>query len=322
MSSRNSNPAVVALCGGVGGAKLAQGLAAVVEPTALTIIVNTGDDFEHLGLTICPDIDTVLYTLAGLNDKERGWGRANETWHCMAALDEAGGETWFQLGDKDLATHLYRSDALHNGKSLSEITADLATSFGLCTAIIPMSDNPVRTIVDTDEGKLPFQRYFVEHCCAPRVQSMSFAGANEARLAPEAEKALQAAKQAIVICPSNPWLSIDPLLAVPGMHELLQNSVAPVVAVSPIVDGAAVKGPTAKIMRELGLAVNSLTIAEHYRDLIDGLVIDSSDAGLQADIEAMGINVLVSDTLMKYDSDKQRLAAETLQFAQRLHSTR
>lgn len=320
MTSNDPGEAVVALCGGVGGAKLAQGLAAALDPPTLTIIVNTGDDFEHLGLTLCPDIDTVLYTLAGLHDKERGWGRANETWNFMTAVAEVGAETWFQLGDKDLATHLRRSDLLRSGKSLSEVTAMLATAFGVNHRIVPMADEAVRTIVNTDDGELPFQRYFVERCCEPRVNSIRFAGAGNAQVATGAADALNAAHRAIVICPSNPYLSVDPLLAVPGMADLLKNSDAPVIAVSPIVDGEAVKGPTAKIMRELGLAVNSLTIARHYQNLIDGLIIDGSDAALQPDIEALGIKVQVSATLMKNADDKLRLASETLQFAGSLGS--
>jgi LPPG:FO 2-phospho-L-lactate transferase len=314
---------VAALCGGVGGAKLAFGLQGVVRGESLAVIVNTGDDFEHLGLSICPDIDTVLYTLGGLNSRARGWGREDESWSCMETLATLGGESWFQLGDRDLALHLLRSDALRSGQTLSDITSRLATALGIDASVIPMSDDPVHTIVHTDAGELPFQRYFVEQRCEPRLRRLRFAGAESATPAPGAIRALARTDlAAVLICPSNPYLSIDPILAVAGIRDLLAATPAPIVAVSPIVAGAAVKGPTAKIMTELGVPVSSLSVAEHYRGLIDAIVIDRSDRAERHAIESLGIAVHVTDTLMRDDADKSRLARETLDFAAELQPKR
>ncbi|HYE00920.1 MAG TPA: 2-phospho-L-lactate transferase CofD family protein, partial [Alphaproteobacteria bacterium] len=234
---------VLALCGGVGGAKLAFGLAAELSAEDLTVAVNTGDDFEHLGLTVCPDIDTVLYTLSGLSDRERGWGLAGETWNFMAATRRLGGEDWFQLGDQDLATHVERSHRLAAGESLSAVTARLARALGLTAAIAPMSDQPVRTVVETDQGELAFQHYFVRERCAPAARGVRFEGADRARPSPALEAALARPDlAAMVVCPSNPYLSVDPILAVPGVREALKRRSAPVVAVSPIIAGQALKG--------------------------------------------------------------------------------
>ena len=303
---------VVALCGGVGGAKLALGLYRVLEPGQLSVIVNTGDDFDHLGLHISPDLDTVLYTLAGIADRERGWGRAEETWNFMDALRGRGGESWFQLGDRDLATHITRTQWLREGGALSEFVSQTARALGISARILPMSDDPVRTIVETAEGDLPFQHYFVRRRCEPAVKKIRFEHAAKAVPAPGVLNLLsQPGLRAIVICPSNPYLSVDPILAVPGIRSALLNAV-PVIAVSPIIGGQAVKGPTAKIMRELGIVVNTQAIAAHYRGLIDALVIDEADAADQANND---VPIMRTRTMMKTLEDREQLARDVLSFA-------
>lgn len=305
---------VVAICGGIGGAKLALGLAHAVPGDALAIAVNTGDDFEHLGLHISPDVDTVTYTLAGVVNPETGWGRAGETWAFMEALKALGGETWFNLGDKDLALHVERTRRLRAGVSLSEITADLCARLGIAARVLPMSNEPVRTTVETDMGTLEFQRYFVEHKCAPALKNVRFEGVEAARLEPGIEQLLRSPElRAVILCPSNPYLSIDPVLAVPGMRKLLRETQAPVVAVSPVVDGAAVKGPMAKIMDELGVEVSHASIARHYDGLIDGLMVDAREDGIPA-----GIEVGEASTLMTTLDDKVALAHAVLDFAARI----
>ena len=309
---------VVALCGGIGGAKLALGLSRMLEPRQLTIIVNTGDDFEHLGLSISPDIDTVLYTLGGVADRDRGWGRADETWQFMETLRELGGEHWFQLGDRDLAMHVERTAFLRSGGTLSAFITRTARALGIGARILPMTDDRVRTVVDTDTGTLSFQRYFVERRCTPVVQALRFEGAREAAPASGVLSALaDLAARAVVICPSNPYLSIDPILAVPGIRDALENTPAPVIAVSPIIAGQAVKGPTVKIMAELGIEAAARSIAAHYHGLIDGLVIDNGDA---ADAASVGVPVLVTRTLMQDVVDRDRLAADVVSFAAALAS--
>ncbi len=304
---------IVALTGGVGGAKLALGLQQVLPPESLALVVNTGDDFVHLGLHVSPDIDTVMYTLAGLVNDETGWGRANETWTFMGALAMLGGETWFRLGDGDLATHVERTRRVVAGESLSAITAHFAGRLGLGVKILPMSDDPVRTRVVTADGALEFQRYFVEQRCVPVVTSLAYAGADAARPAPEVLEALAApGLEAVVICPSNPWLSIDPILAMPALREALQSCAAPVIAVSPLVGGQAVKGPTAKIMAELGIPVSAAAVAGHYEGLLDGFVLDERDAG---DAAGIAVPVRIADTLMRDLADRERLARTALEFA-------
>ena len=313
MSARASDGRVVALCGGIGGVKLALGLYRVLGPGRLTAVVNTGDDFEHLGLNISPDLDTVLYTLAGLVDLKRGWGRADETWQFMTAFGGLGGETWFQLGDRDLSMHVLRTQWLRAGKSLSKFADHVARQFGIDAQIVPMTDAPVRTMLDTDEGELAFQQYFVRRRCEPRVRGIRFAGAHEAP--PPAglvELLAGAGLDAIIVCPSNPYLSIDPILAIPGIASALAASQTPVIAVSPIIAGQAVKGPTAKIMTELGIAVTTKTIAQHYRGMIDGLVLDVSD---RDDRDHIDLPVLVTRTLVNDLADRERLAADVLAFA-------
>ena len=263
-------------------------------------------------LRICPDIDTTLYTLAGLANPELGWGRRDETWAFMDTLGSLGGDTWFRLGDRDLALHVERTRRLAAGQSLSTITADLAQRLAISAAIIPMSDDPVRTRVHTGEGELAFQDYFVRLRCAPQVTALSFEGAAAARPSAAAVAALGAGPDAIVLCPSNPYLSLDPILAVPGMRALLRAAGAPVIAVSPLVAGDAVKGPTAKIMRELGVPLTAASIARHYAGVIDGLVLDARDAAAVGEIDC---HVNLTDTLMKTLPDRERLAREVLAFA-------
>lgn len=307
---------VIALCGGVGGAKLAFGLTRLLDPEALSLIVNTGDDFEHLGLTICPDLDTVAYTLAGLADRERGWGLAGETWNFMAQLRKLGGEDWFNLGDKDLALHVERTRRLASGQSLSQATAAVTAALGLRHAIVPMSDRPVRTIVDTIDGPLPFQHYFVREQCRPVARGISFAGAEQAAPSPAFAAALRRGDvAAVIICPSNPYLSIDPILAIPGVADALARLDAPVVAVSPIIGGRALKGPAAKLLAELGGLSGVTAVAAHYAGLIDGLVIDESDAGEADRLRESGVAALVAPSVMTSDADRIRLARDTLAFA-------
>ncbi len=294
------------------GAKLALGLYRLLGAD-LTIVVNTGDDFEHLGLNISPDLDTVLYTLGGLSDPERGWGRAGETWQFMRALRDLGGESWFQLGDLDLAMHVQRTEWLRTGRSLSAFAEHAASEFGITARILPMSNNAVRTIVETDEGSLPFQHYFVRRGSEPIVRAIRFNGAQEASPAPGVlDLIADASLSAIVICPSNPYLSIDPVLAVPGITAALMTARAPVIAVSPIIGGKAVKGPTSKIMDELGILNTNVSIAAHYRGLIDGIVIDEADVNDRTRID---VPVLVTRTMMRDLADRERLAGEIIAFA-------
>ena len=310
------NAPVVAISGGVGGAKMALGLLHVLPHDRLTVVVNTGDDFEHLGLAISPDIDTALYTLGDLANLELGWGRRDETWSFMQAMAQLGGETWFRLGDGDLALHVERTRRLQQGQTLTQITRDIATRFGIRAQVLPMSDAPLRTRVTTDQGELDFQDYFVRHQCRPRVAALRFAGAEQAAPSAQVCAALTDPQlAAIIICPSNPYLSIDPILALPGLRALLQAASAPVIAISPLVGGTAVKGPTAKIMQELGLDVCALTVAQHYGELLDGFVLDQRDAAVADDLRALDLPLLVTDTLMKTLADRQRLARETLAFA-------
>lgn len=310
----------IALCGGVGGAKLALGLARVLPADSLTIVVNTGDDFRHLGLHVSPDIDTVLYTLADLANKELGWGLEGETWRFMEGLERLGGPTWFRLGDRDLATHAVRTTMLAEGRPLSEITRHLASRLGIGPNVVPMTDDPVATIVETDEGALAFQTYFVGRRAEPRVKAIHFEGSRSARPSQAASAAMARDDLAgIIICPSNPWLSIDPLLAIPGWRKLLAERHVPIVAVSPIIGGKAVKGPTAKIMAELGLPLDVRAIVDHYRDLIDGFVLDTVDADREGTLE---LPTLVTNTLMRTIEDRIALAEATLGFCRRLGSRR
>jgi LPPG:FO 2-phospho-L-lactate transferase len=309
---------ILALSGGVGGAKLCLGLADVLPPAALHIASNTADDFEHLGLTICPDIDTVLYTLAGVSNQQQGWGLEGESWQVLAALEALAADTWFRLGDRDLATHLWRTGQLASGCSLSALTAELARRLGVAARLYPMSDDRVCTVVHSDEGDLPFQHYFVRRQCQPRISGFSFAGLGEARLqAGIVELCRQRIVDAVIICPSNPFVSVAPILQLDGCWQLLREQPAPVLAVCPIVGGRAIKGPAAKMMAELALPVTALGVAEHYAQcypgLIDIFVIDHSDATLAADIRTLGMEVRVTATVMQARADKQALARDCLQ---------
>jgi LPPG:FO 2-phospho-L-lactate transferase len=305
----------VVLSGGSGGVKLAVGLAQLLGER-LSIIVNTGDDFTHLGLYISPDLDTVLYALSGILNEETGWGRRAETWTFMRALGELGEPTWFKLGDGDLATHVDRTWRLRAGARLTQIGAHQATALGVRARILPMSDEPIRTVVETDTGALSFQEYFVRDGCRPVVRATRFDGAGAARPTREVIEALSAPDLAgIILGPSNPWLSVEPILAVPGMADLMRASGAPIVAVSPIIGGKAVKGPTAKIMAELGLEPDSRTIARHYAGLIHGFVIDSADQGLQAEVR---LDVVVTNTMMRSLDDKVALAQQCMTLCRRL----
>lgn len=318
MTGRVADPCRVALLsGGVGGAKLALGLARTVPPEDLTVIANTGDDFVHLGLKICPDLDTLSYTLAGIVNPETGWGRREETWNFMHALRGLAGETWFRLGDGDLALHVERTRRLAAGETLSAIARDICAQLGVKSSIVPMSDDVVSTLVRTGEGELAFQDYFVRREAVPRVLSLRFAGADRARPSPGALAALAQAG-AILLAPSNPFLSIDPILAIPGLRAAIAATAAPVVAVSPIVAGKALKGPTAKIMAELGLVAGPAAIAQHYAGLLDGLVIDELDARHAPEIRSLGVTVATTQTVMRSEADKMALARFTLRFAQSL----
>jgi LPPG:FO 2-phospho-L-lactate transferase len=311
---------IVALAGGVGGAKLAHGLAQIMPPKDLTIIVNTGDDFEHLGMYISPDLDTVCYTLAGLANPETGWGRVGETWQMITNIEKLGGPGWFRLGDQDIATHLERTRRLKEGQSLSQITRDFCKAWGVKQTILPMSDQPVRTIVETDEGDLPFQEYFVHRGCQPRVKGFRFDGVDSAEPALGAREAIQSA-DAVIVCPSNPWVSIDPILAVlaltPPSAPLSRTSGegtgvrARAIAVSPIIGGQTVKGPAAKMYAELGIQPSALAVANHYENLLTGFVVDSVDSELAKQIK---IPTLVTDALMKSVADRARLARDVLNF--------
>lgn len=309
---------VVALSGGIGGAKLALGLSRVLRPDELIIIANTGDDFEHLGLAISPDLDTLLYTLAGLSDAERGWGRRDETWTFMKALGALGGESWFQLGDGDLATHVERSRRLAAGQSLSVIIDDFRRRLGITARLLPMSNDPVRTKVRTDEGWLDFQDYFVRCACEPAVREITFSGAEHARPQAEFIAALRdPLLRAVVICPSNPLISIEPILAVPGIRGALVACAAPIVAVSPIVGGRAVKGPTAKMMTELGHPASAGDVARRYADFLDGYVFDTSDP---QPVKAPHLQVMAAQTIMTTLADREMLARAVLDLADRLRS--
>src|SRR5687768_10236960 len=302
---------IVAFAGGVGGAKMAHGLAEHLSPGELTVIVNTGDDFEHLGLSISPDLDTVCYTLAGLANFETGWGRANETWNTITNVEKLGGPHWFRLGDQDIATHLERTRRLKEGQRLSQITREFSQAWGIKHTVLPMSDSPVRTIVDTDQGELAFQEYFVHKRCEPRVKGFRFDGTDQAEPAPGAREAIESA-DAIVICPSNPWVSIDPILKVFSNQERGLGEGKKVISVSPIIGGETVKGPAAKMYRELGLEPSALAVANHYRGLVTHFVMDAIDAQLIESVRGLNMQVHVTKTVMKSHEDRKLLAEDTL----------
>lgn len=302
---------IVALAGGVGGSKLAAGLAGLLPVEDLTIIVNTGDDFEHLGLHISPDLDTVCYTLAGIENPVKGWGRREETYNFLECLTRIGGPDWFLLGDRDLATHIERTRRLHNGHLLNQITIDFCHAWGVQNTVLPMSNDPIRTIVITkNDGNLPFQEYFVHRKCEPEVKGFRFEGRKTAHPTPGVLETLSQA-DAIVICPSNPWVSIDPILTVNGIRNMLAQKI--VIAVSPIIAGRTVKGPAAKMFMELGFPPSALAVAHHYGDLLSGFILDKLDESLSTQIS---VPVLASKIIMNSHEDRLHLAKDVLNFIQ------
>ena len=304
---------IIALSGGVGGAKLALGLSRILPPEELMVVVNTGDDFEHLGLSISPDIDTVTYTLSGLANREVGWGRHDETWSFMETMETLGGETWFRLGDRDVALHVERTRRLRAGESLSAVTADFCRRLGIGPHVVPMTDDRVRTRLLTEHGWLDFQDYFVNRRCEPVVKELAFDGAATATAHPDFMAALADSRlQAVVICPSNPFISVEPILAIPGVREAMVACKAPVVAVSPIIAGRAVKGPTAKMMTELGLDPSAGSVAQRYADLLDGYVIDHAD---MAEVVSIDARVTLAQTMMTTIEDREALARTVMDAA-------
>lgn len=320
---------ILALAGGVGGAKFAHGLAQILPPEDLTVIVNTGDDFEHYGLYICPDLDTVCHTLAGMANPDTGWGQVNETWNVIENASRLGGPVWFRLGDKDLGTHLERTRRLKEGQTLSQITKDFCQAWGIKHRILPMSDQPVRTIVETEEGDLAFQEYFVHRRCEPRVTGFRFEGVEAAKPAPGAREAIQSA-DAIIICPSNPWVSIDPILRVLSPFPFALSGATndrrgaqtkrgegPGVrffAISPIIGGQTVKGPAAKMYRELGIEPSAVAVATHYCDFVTDFVFDTIDKRLESEIRSLTMRTFVTNTLMNSHDDRKRLAGNVLDY--------
>lgn len=313
------NQRVLALSGGVGGAKLAFGLSQLLPANQLQIITNTADDFEHLGLPISPDLDTVMYTLAKVNNQQVGWGLVDETWQCMSALEQLNGPAWFRLGDKDLATHLQRKQLLQQ-MDITAVTERLSVDLGVEHSILPMCNESVSTFVTLAEDfaefkagyDMPFQHYFVKYQCKPIIKAYHFSGIEQAAVSPHVVEAVGGA-DVLIVCPSNPFVSIEPILSVPGMTELLTQLHTRVV-VSPIVAGLAIKGPAAKMMHELSMPTTALSVASLYRQFATHFVLDCRDEQYKAQIESMGLNVFVTDTVMTSDVGKQRLAADILAF--------
>jgi LPPG:FO 2-phospho-L-lactate transferase len=302
---------VTALAGGIGAAKLLIGLAAVIDPEQITVIANTGDDIELQGLRVCPDLDTVMYTLAGVVDKERGWGIQDDSFECLKWLGRYGGAKWFHLGDRDLATHIRRTERLRAGASLTEVTAELARALGVKSRILPMTDSYTPTMVQTDEGRMHLQEYFVDRRCEPKVIGIGYEGIQESR---PGQGVLEAISEAdvVVICPSNPFISIGPILAVPGLRRAIASAGGSLIAVSPIVGGRAIKGPAADMMRNLGHEVSPVGVAQMYRDFVQIFVLDEKDASMAAVVQGMGINPVVTNTIMSTEQDKAGLAEAVL----------
>ena len=307
-------PAVLALAGGVGGAKLALGLALLLDPGELVVCVNTGDDETFHGLHVSPDLDTIMYTLSGLSNEETGWGVGGDTFTALEMLGKFGADTWFNLGDRDFATHIRRTQLLADGKTLSEVTDELNRSLGVTQLVVPMSDDSVKTVLVTDEGELPMQRYFVGRRAEPKIFEVRYLGADTATAAPGFQDALARAGM-LVMCPSNPYLSLGPILAIPAVRKRIRAFPGKKVCVSPIVGGEAVKGPAGKIMAELGKEVSCVQVAREYLDICDVLVIDVQDQALAPQIQEMGITPLVTSTIMKTSQDKIALAKKILALA-------
>ena len=310
---------VTALAGGVGGARLAAGLEAALPERSLSVVVNTADDFDLWGLRICPDLDTVMYTLAGIANAETGWGISGETFQSLEMLGNYGEDTWFWLGDRDIATHLLRSSRLRSGETLTDITRDLCSSLGVASGILPMCDEPVATMLDTPEGELEFQEYFVRRGQRDEVRNVRFRGIEEARPTGAVRQRLRES-DAIVFCPSNPVVSLGPILAVPGMREALGEAGAPKVAVSPIIGGKALKGPADKMLSSTGRASSASGVSRIYSGLVDAMVIDHADKNEAAEIESLGMRACVTDAVMRDGPDRARLAREVLRIAEELRS--
>jgi LPPG:FO 2-phospho-L-lactate transferase len=307
---------VIVLSGGVGGAKFVSGLYDILAPGELAVIVNTGDDFDHLGLRICPDIDSITYALAGINDEKRGWGRDHETWNALETLRQLGADDWFVLGDKDIGLHLFRHHWLQQKRTLSELTQTISRQFDIRCQIIPMTESTVETFLETDQGTLSFQDYFVKHQGLPRVRRLDYRGAAAATLHSLASTALNSKRlRAIFVAPSNPLLSIDPILAIPESRDVITRRGLPVIAVSPIVQGRALKGPLTQMMESLGIPRSATGIAAHYRGLISGMVIDSAD---EAEATALNIPVCIAPIIMSDRAARQALARTALEFADSL----
>lgn len=307
---------VVALAGGVGGAKLARGLSRIVNPDDFSVIVNTGDDFVHYGLSISPDLDTVLYNLAGISNPETGWGRKDETWNCLQELSVLDDEPWFHLGDRDLAIHIERTSLIKQGRNLTDVTLEFCSRFGLSQCVYPMTDDQVSTIIDTEEfGEIPFQEYFVKYHFAPRLRNYRFDGIKRAKLNPKTRRVLEGA-DVVIICPSNPWLSIMPILAVENTAEIVASKTS--IAVSPIVGKEAIKGPASKIFTEMGIVPSAMEVAKIYKKTVKGFVLDHQNRDEYEPIQGWGIIPLVTDTIMKDDCSKERLAKEILDFASQI----
>ena len=307
---------IIALAGGVGGAKLVQGLVSILSPEELIIVVNTGDDFFFHGLKICPDIDTICYTLAGLANNETGWGRKDESWQFLNALKLITDESWFQVGDKDLATHVYRTEELNNGLPLHQIVDYLCRKWGIKHKIFPMSDINVMTMIQTKEfGELSFQEYFVKYQCKPIVEHIHFKSEEIPSPTPGILEEINKS-DAVIICPSNPWLSIDPILNLTGFTQAIKEKFT--IAVSPIVGGRAIKGPAAKIFSELGIKPTSIAVAEHYKGLINAIFLDKEDKNLESAISNMEIDSIITNTIMNSDQEKIQLANDVIDYLRRI----
>ena len=298
---------VVALAGGVGGAKLALGISQILDPDELTVIINTADDDEFYGLHVSPDFDTVMYTLAGVSNVETGWGLQDESFRTLGRLKQYGVDAWFNLGDLDFATHLFRTQMMGEGKTLSEACTKLAQALGVRHRLLPATDDPIRTMVETEDGIMSFQEYFVKNRCEPVVKSIGFEGSNSCRINNDAKEFLMN-MDLLVFCPSNPFLSLAPILSVPGFRKIVESYPGKSVAVSPIVGGKAIKGPAAKILQELGHDVSSLGVARQYVGLCDTFIIDDQDVSMKQSIESLGMEVFVTKTIMNSNQEKIQLA--------------
>ena len=325
MEKNLDNVEYLALSGGVGGAKLVLGLSQILAPEKLIVVANTADDFKHIGLNISPDLDTIMYTLANLNNSELGWGQKKETWQFLEALGRLDQETWFKIGDRDLATHIVRTTKLDNGSTLSQVTKELCLSLGVKHQLIPMTNDKVATVVHTKSGQsIPFQQYFVRDRCVPKVRGFEFQGIATAAPSSSFLKSLKSPKlRLIIICPSNPYVSIDPILRMSGVLDQIAARRIPVIAISPIISGQALKGPAAKMMEELGESASAIGIAKHYqtlyRDMLTGFIIDEKDCRLEPDFTEMGLRTIATNTVMVTLQDRINLAQEVLRFGSRLN---